>query len=313
MPLRLLFSLIIFALAGCAEDNRPLRIGTNVWPGYELFYLARETGLLPEEQVRLVEFPAAADVMDALAVGKLEGAALTLDEAIRMQSRGRQLAVVLVLDISDGADAVLATPAISKLSELSGKRVGVPFESVGLLLLDAALTEASLSMNDIKLVDLAPEDHASALHRGEVDAVVTFEPFLSHIREDGAVSLYDSSAVRGRIVDVLVIRRAVLEAQRDRVALLVRGFLEARTRLHSDRANSLNAMNRRLRMEQPDLESAFHKLHIPGPEENQRLLDENNGRLLRTSEALTTLMIVNGMLTVRPDLNGFITDQFVPE
>lgn len=313
MPLKLLFSLIILALAGCAEDSRPLRIGTNVWPGYEPFYLARDIGLLPEDQIRLIELPSAADVMDALAVGKLEGAAVTLDEAIRMQARGRQLVITLVLDISDGADAILATPALTSLPDLAGKRIGVPFESVGLLLLDAALTEAALTVDDVRLIDLAPEDHASALQQGTVDAVVTFEPFLSHIRDDGAVSLFDSSAIRGRIVDVLVIRRAVIEAQQERINTLIHGFLSARERLQTDRANSLRIMNRRLRMGPADLESAFQRLHIPGAEENKRLLEQNSGRLLRTTDALTTLMLVNGMLTKRPDLDGFITDQFVPE
>ena len=314
MTLRLLFSLItVLSLSGCLQEDTPLRIGTNVWPGYELLYLARDKGLLPENHVRLVELPAATDVMEAVMVGRLEGAAVTLDEAIRLRERGAPVVVILVCDISDGADAVLARESVRDLADIKGRVVAVPFDSVGLLVLDAALTEAGLTLNDITLRDVPPGHHVSVLEQGKADVLVSFEPFTSHLRDRGAVTLFDSSAIRGRIVDVLVVRQEAIDDHPEKVSSLTRGFLEGRRVLMAHREESLAHINRRLQLSPSELQTVYNKLHIPGAEENKRLLDTSSGRLIRTSEALTTLMKLNGMLGSPPDLSGFITDEFIPE
>ena len=63
----LLFS--SFLLGACEQTPHPLRVGTNVWPGYEPLYLAREQGYLSEDAVRLIELPSATDVMSAFSHG----------------------------------------------------------------------------------------------------------------------------------------------------------------------------------------------------------------------------------------------------
>jgi NitT/TauT family transport system substrate-binding protein len=42
-----------------------MRIDTNVWPGYEPIYLAREQGEYSDNEVRLVELPNAGTVIQA--------------------------------------------------------------------------------------------------------------------------------------------------------------------------------------------------------------------------------------------------------
>ncbi len=62
------------------ESRKIINIGTNVWPGYELLYLARELNLLPQK-VRLIEYNNTSEVMRAFRNRTIQGAALTLDEA----------------------------------------------------------------------------------------------------------------------------------------------------------------------------------------------------------------------------------------
>jgi len=46
----LLAPLILSVLFACsAEQESPLRVGTNIWPGYEPFYLARELGYYEQQ------------------------------------------------------------------------------------------------------------------------------------------------------------------------------------------------------------------------------------------------------------------------
>ena len=93
-------------LLGCNADERPTRIGTGVWPGFEPLYLAREDGLFSKNDIRLVEMPSSHEVVNALVAGDLEGAAISLDEAISVAAEGIPLEIILVFDVSDGADAL---------------------------------------------------------------------------------------------------------------------------------------------------------------------------------------------------------------
>ncbi len=69
--------------------------------------------------------------MDALRVGSLDLAGLTLDEALLLAQEGVPIAVIWVLNTSAGADALLAKPGITTLDALRGKRIGVEQTAVG--------------------------------------------------------------------------------------------------------------------------------------------------------------------------------------
>src|SRR5690606_40109661 len=44
--------LLTAALSACNHPSQPLRVGTNLWPGYELLYLAREQGSTHPQRLR---------------------------------------------------------------------------------------------------------------------------------------------------------------------------------------------------------------------------------------------------------------------
>ena len=98
-------------LPGCS-DPVPLRFGIHPWIGYEPLYLARDFNWLPDT-VALVPGTSAKDSMEGLISGALDGAALTLDETIRVRSSGLELLVVAVADVSAGADVLMVKPSIT--------------------------------------------------------------------------------------------------------------------------------------------------------------------------------------------------------
>ena len=114
------------ALLGCSPRYQPpLTVGTNTWIGYEPLYLARDLGYYEGANLRLVELASTTQAMDALRVGSLDLAGLTLDEALLLAQEGVPIAVIWVLNTSAGADALLAKPGITTLDALRGKRIGV--------------------------------------------------------------------------------------------------------------------------------------------------------------------------------------------
>jgi NitT/TauT family transport system substrate-binding protein len=207
----------LLLLSGCAllaggifkvvpEPERPLLVGTNLWLGYEPFHLARAAGHLPED-VTLVEARSSPALMEAVSAGSLDGAALTMDEVMRLEAAGRPMAVLAVLDISHGADAVLARSPDVTRAPLIGKRIGVEMEGVGAFVLHRFLERQGVLPSQVQVVPVAAGDHQDAFAKHDLDYLVSYEPLVGRLEGQGAVRVFDSAAMAGEVVDVLAVRR----------------------------------------------------------------------------------------------------------
>ncbi len=220
-------------LSACGPTWEPvLRIGSNTWPGYEPLYLARSLGEYDGSRIRLVELTSASEVIHKLRSGTLEGAALTLDESLTLLDDGLDLKVILIMDFSNGGDGLLVKPGIASLEDLRGKRIAVETTAVGGIVLDSALRKGGLKPDDVAIVPCPIEDHVDR-YPG-VDAVVTFEPMRTKLKKLGAVTLFDSSEIPDRIVDVLVVKSEVVDTHPRSLRRLLEGYFKAREHLASN-------------------------------------------------------------------------------
>ncbi|CCU74071.1 ABC transporter substrate-binding protein [Thalassolituus oleivorans] len=298
-------------VAACLPTEAPLRIGTNVWPGYEPFYLARQLGHYKDQDIRLIELPSSTDVMNALRLEQLEGAALTLDEVITLSAEGLDLVVVMVCDISNGADVVMARPEITSLVDLRGKHIAAETTAVGALMLDSLLKAANLSASDVKIEYLPPANHEDAYLRNDIDAMVTFEPYSSKLADVGAQVLFDSSQISGQIVDVLVFNRQLVNNQDKRIGSVIDGYFKARKLIIEHDSHAFTVVNQRLRLPPEQLPKVYSQLIFPSPEENRRQLSGEHSYLSRTANELAELMSRQHLISRKPELSRFTTDQFI--
>ncbi len=312
-PARLL-ALVLAALfvAACSAPGTPLRVGSNVWPGYEFLYLAREKGLY-DESIRLVELASASDVMDALRAGDIEAGALTLDETITLASEGVDLVVVLVFDISAGADVLMTKPSITRLEDLRGQRIAVETTALGAVMLEGALAKAGLPIEAVQVRHLSLREHLEAYQRGEIDAAITFPPYDSALAAAGAVRRFDSRAIPGRIVDVLAVRRDALDGHKQSVQALVQGYFGARKAWQEAPDEALTIINRRLKLPADELPGAFDGLHLPDTDEMRTMLTGEPAPLEVSARALGALMHQNKLLAEAPMLPALASDDFLPE
>ena len=289
-------------LAACQAPVAPIRVGSIVFPGYELMFLARELGLLNERQVRLVELLSNTDTVRALAANQLEAAATTLDELMSARADGVDLRVVAVLDVSQGADAVLARAGIG-LDTLKGKRIGVEDGATGAVMLNALLGAANLSLDQIHKVSITMDRSEEFYNNGRVDAVVTAEPWAARLEKAGARRLYDSTSVPNRIVDVLAVRADVIATHGPALKSLVAGHFQALKYLetHPDEASA--RMAARLQTPTPEVMNGFRGLQLPDVKLNREML-RAGGVFDTTTRDLQDVMVRAGLLRVAaPHLN----------
>lgn len=304
---------LLFAGACSGPPEEPLRVGTNIWPGYESLYLARSLELYPQKTIHLVELPSATAVLQTLAAGALDAACLTLDEALAARARGLDLQIILVMDISAGGDVLLVRPPIKSLAELRGKTIAVENTAVGAILLDGALQAAGLQVDDVILKFTSVDEHEQAYTSGEVDAVVTFEPVRSRLLTKGAQQLFDSSQIPERIVDVLVVSRKVAGTRASQLQTLVKAHFAALDYRREHTADANRRMAPRHGVTPDQMAALFNGIIIPGLAENRRLLSGNPPPLEETARQLIAVMYRAGLLRNNIDVTGMMQPRFLPE
>ena len=287
MALILLQSLV----AGCERESAaPLRIGTNVWIGSEPLYLARELGALDSRTVRLVEYPSASEVLRAFRNQALDGMVISLDEVLSLAADGLQPIVVLVVDVSDGADVVLGRAGLESMRDLQGKRIAVESGAVGAYVLSRALTLNAMAPADVQIVHLESNEHPLAFEQGRVEAAVSFDPYRSQILRAGAVTLFDSTRIPGEIVDLLTVRREVLEHNPQRVASMLKGWFAALDHLAREPDDAASRMGVRHQINGAQFRERLRGLRFPDLDENLRMLDGHTPGLARSGQRLVSLM-----------------------
>ncbi|MCW9055760.1 MAG: ABC transporter substrate-binding protein [Gammaproteobacteria bacterium] len=300
-------------IMGCSHKEPLLRIASNVWPGYELIYLARKLEYFGDDAVRLVELPSATVCIQSLAAGTIEGAMLTLDEVISARSGGIDLRVVAILDISMGADVLMAGPEIKSISDLVGKRIGVEQSAVGAVMLDAILDEGGLKPEDIETKYMTVNRHREAYNAKQVDALITFEPVKTQLIADGAHQLFDSSQIPGRIIDVLAVLPSVIENSPDNLRKLVAAHFQARDYFRNNQIQASEIMSKRLQLDPADVPGSYDGIELPDININYQWMGGANSKLTQSAIVLEEIMKKAKLLSGSTDLVNLIDNRFLPD
>jgi NitT/TauT family transport system substrate-binding protein len=215
------------SLAGAAHAD-PLRISYFIWPGNGPFFVAQEKGFFAKEGVEaeLVNIEDHTAIFAALAAGQIDAVQGAFQDALVFSEPAEEPWVcVLALDDSRGADGVLATTDIQTIAELKGRTVAATRDGLPGFYLNLLLRNAGLGADDVKTVDLSSEDAAQAFLLQEVDAAVTYEPYLSEAKQAGHGHLLtDSSKQPGLLFDCLMTKRSLFEARKAEFAAVARAW-----------------------------------------------------------------------------------------
>ena len=175
-------------------------------------------------QIQLQKFSSWTDLMDALNSGRINGASVLAELAMAAVSNGLDLKAV-ALGHKDG-NVVIVSNDITKVEDLKGKTFAIPSnQSSHNILLNDMLSDVGMSIDDVKVVQLAPAEMPFG-----AQAVV----------QDYGHVLYDSTQLwQNSICCALVMNGSFLEKNKEAVDKLVVGYEEAGNRLDETTAKTL--------------------------------------------------------------------------
>ena len=274
-------------------------MGTSLWPGFEPFYVARERNFWREDQIKLLEYTSTSELTRAFRNGTIDAGLLTLDEALLLVEDRQDIKILLVTDLSHGADVIVAKPGFHSMKELRGHRIGAETTGVGTYLLFRALELAGLRPVDVEIVTPEFSEEQAALDRGLVDAVVTYEPVRTKLKSAGARQIFDSTRIPGEIVDVLLVRTSYLMASPDNARLLVEAYYRAQRYAREDSAGFVRIAAAHENVTSQEFRQSMTLLHVPDAQEGRAMLAGTPAPLEKQAKVLADVMI-QGKLLLRP-------------
>lgn len=299
--------------SGCLQSPTPLRVGTNVWPGYEPLFLARQLGLFPRDRVQVLELPSATEVIAAYRNRAIDVAAVTADEALHLEETMPGQRILLVCDVSLGADVILAKPPVADMKGLRGRRVAVESGALGAYVLSRALELAGMTPTEVVPVALPIHEHEGAYVEGLVDAAVTFEPVRSRLLAQGARIVFDSSRIPGEILDVLLTREDVVKENARELTALMRGWFQALDRLNADPEGTAAMAAERERITPEAFLAARRLLEIPDLARNRQLLSPGPEGLEGPLRRLAATLLEHRLLSRPVPVEGMLEGRFLQE
>ena len=301
------------AAAGSIQAAGPLRVGINAWPGYQPLRLADEIkGWEKNGIIHIEQFASSSQTLAAFRTGALDAAAVTLDEALRLLEEKIPVRVVLVIDFSNGADAILARPGVKKFAGLSGKRIGVEKSAVGGYMILRAMEKHHMDPALAQIVAVPFGSHEQAFSSGQVDAVVTFEPVRTKLIKAGAVELFSSKQIPGEITDVLVVRDQTARKRYRAVKTFVEGWFAALEYMEAKPEEAMGRLAGLMGISAREAKSGFAGLQLPSAAENKALLAGDNPKLKKPMFMLIRVMREGGILKTQLTPGGILTGEFLP-
>ena len=184
------------------------------------------------------------EIKEALISNKVQAAFMVAPMAIALRAQGVPIKIVYLGHRYGSAVVVRKNGPIKTPADLKGRIIAIPTRfSDERLLVFRALKEYNIKPSEVKTVEMAPPDVASALATKAIDAFSMGEPFPSQAEMGG----YGRVLFQAReywpdyMSCVVVVRQDVIDKRPDAVQLLVDGIARSGLWLDEGRPNRENA------------------------------------------------------------------------
>jgi NitT/TauT family transport system substrate-binding protein len=239
-------ALLVAAGAAQAARAEPLRIGYQTWVGNGPLFVAQEKGLFAKEgvQVTLIDMAIHEAMYAGLFAGQIDVFPGSVDDMLPHFDPEDPYVCFMALDESHGGDGIVANKDIKSIADLKGKTVAFPKGTVSEFYLNVLLRQAGLMESDLETVDLGADDAGNAFLLQELDAAVTWEPWLTQGKQTAHGHLLaDSSQTPGLLVDCLLAKTYLFDERLTEFRALARAWDEAvhYAEAHPDEANQIMA------------------------------------------------------------------------
>jgi NitT/TauT family transport system substrate-binding protein len=301
---------LAYAVTAGAQETK-VAIGISGWTGFAPLTLAKEAGIFKKNgvDVTIKKIPQK-DRHLAIASGDVQCAATTVETYVVWNANGVPITQVVQLDKSYGADGLAVRNGVAKIADLKGKTVGVDAPGTSPYFgLAWILKKNGLSIKDVTVATMSPQAAAQAFVAGQNDAAMTYEPYLSSVRDKpDSGKIIATTLDYPMVMDTFGCTPKFIKENPKAVKAMVDSYFEALEMIKKDPAKSYEIMGADVKQSGEQFAKSAAYLRWQDKAANQQFF---NGPIQAFSKESADLLLEVGIIKSIPDVNSLVDTQFI--
>ncbi len=208
------------ALPSSAAERSSFNVAWSIYVGWMPWDYADRSGILKKWadkygiKIKLTQINEYVESINQYTAGTFDACVMTNMDTLTIPAAGGVDSTALIVgDFSNGNDGVVLKGKGKTLTDIKGQKVNLVELSVSHYLLARALESAGMRERDLKVINTSDADIVAAFSAPATTAVVTWKPQLSAVLSAPNAQLaFDSSKIPGEILDLMVVKTDVLNA-----------------------------------------------------------------------------------------------------
>ena len=294
-----------------AQDLPKVTVAMSGWTGFAPLSLAEKTGIFKKNGVDVtIKFIPQKDRHLAIASGDVQCAATTVETWILWNANGVATRQVVQLDKSYGADGMVVRNNIARIADLKGKTVAASAPGTApYFTLAWMLKKNGLSVKDVTIATLEPGPAAQAFIAGQNDAAMTYEPYLSTVREKPeAGKIIATTLDYPMVMDTFGCTPKFIAENPNLVQAMVDSYFEAVDMIAKEPKKSFEIMGAVVKQSGEQFEKSQSYLRWQNREANRKFFA---GDMQAFSKEAADLLLELGIIKSVPDVASTIDTRFI--
>ena len=299
--------------AGTAQAQTPTKvnIGISGWTGFAPLVLAKEAGIFAKNglDVTIKKIPQK-DRHLAIASGDIQCAATTVETWLVWDAAGNKTKQIFQLDKSYGADGMAVRNATGSIKDLKGKTVAASAPGTSpYFALAWFLKQNGMSVKDVTVVNMEPGPAAQAFIAGQNDAAMTYEPYLSAVREKPeAGKIIATTLDYPMVMDTLGCTPKFLAENDAAAAALTKSYFEALDLIKADKDKAFSIMGADVKQTGEQFGKSAGFLRWSDAEGNKKFF---SGEWQDFTAKAADLLLEIGLIKTKPDIASLAETKYV--
>ena len=294
-----------------AAAQTKVTIAISGWTGFAPLTLAKEAGIFAKNglDVTIKKVPQASRHL-AIASGDVQCAATTVETWVVWNANGVATTQLFQLDKSYGADGMAVRAGTASIKDPKGKTVAASAPGTApYFTLAWFLKKNGLSVKDVSVVNMEPGPAAQAFIAGQNDAAMTYEPYLSAVREKPeAGKIIATTLDYPMIMDTFGCSPKFIAENEGAVKALAKSYFDAVAMIKADQAKSYEIMGADVKQSGEAFGKSAQYLRWQDQEANKKFFA---GEHAAFSKEAAELLLEIGVIKQIPDLSKLADPRFI--
>jgi NitT/TauT family transport system substrate-binding protein len=302
---------VLAGLSGAHAQTTSINLGLSGWTGFAPLTLAKEAGIFEKNglDVTLSKIPQASRHL-AIASGDIQCAATTVETWVVWNANGVETKQIFQMDKSYGADGIAVRGDVESFEDLKGKTIAASTPGTSpYFLLAWMLHENGMSLDDVSVVNMEPGPAAQAFVAGQNDAAMSYEPYLSTVREaPESGKILATTLDYPAVMDTVGCTPAFIEENPEAVKALAESYFEALEMIESDQDRAYEIMGADVNQTAEQFAASASNLRWQDREANKTFFA---GEWREFSDAAADLLLDIGVIREKPEIDGLADSSFI--